>query len=458
MISSRFGALRLVRLGVPHSTRARAERRAPGGGFPGQPPGPARSIRRIRFIRTAEAPRLTTPQWIGQPGVEAAVILAIDDMRDSKRYEAFLRPVLDRLKQIDGRAPLSIMTCVAQPEDAQLQKWLGEGLSIEVHTLAHPCPLLQKGSLASAEQTVFGCLDLLDRIPGSRSVAFRMPCCDSMNSSSPRFYAEIFNGVSPGGNFLTISSSVMNIFTPGDPALPRELVLDANGASRFRKYFPAETNAMGQKDLGQFAGWIENHPYPYVVGKLCWEFPMIAPSDWDSFNIQGKANPALLADWKAGLDATVLKKGVFTMVFHPYGWSAPQQFVDLIRYASAKYGQRIKFLNFREAADRLNQESAPRPAPARGQRRGQRSPPARPEQRRFSRCRDRQREREGDPRLGPGAKRLERRRFSHPNYRRPKRNGPSFRRGAAERPGQRAGPGRFRHERLEFRRPGLGRG
>ena len=49
-----------------------------------------------------------------------------------------------------------------------------------------------------------------------------MPCCDSLNTPSPRFYAEIFNKVSPAGNFLTIDSSVFNILTPDDPRLPRD--------------------------------------------------------------------------------------------------------------------------------------------------------------------------------------------------------------------------------------------
>src|SRR5215831_7449962 len=55
-------------------------------------------------------PRLVTPQWVGEKGVEAVVILAIDDMRDPKPYETFLRPILGRLKKIDGRAPVSIMS------------------------------------------------------------------------------------------------------------------------------------------------------------------------------------------------------------------------------------------------------------------------------------------------------------------------------------------------------------
>ena len=67
-----------------------------------------------------ESPKLITPQWVGEKGVEAVVILAIDDMRDPARYEAFLRPVLQRLKKIDGRAPVSIMTNSVRPDDPQL--------------------------------------------------------------------------------------------------------------------------------------------------------------------------------------------------------------------------------------------------------------------------------------------------------------------------------------------------
>src|SRR5262245_37920766 len=54
--------------------------------------------------------RLTTPQWCGESGVEAVVVLGIDDMRGHEKWETYLRPILERLKQIDGRAALSIMT------------------------------------------------------------------------------------------------------------------------------------------------------------------------------------------------------------------------------------------------------------------------------------------------------------------------------------------------------------
>jgi hypothetical protein len=138
-------------------------------------------------------PKLITPQWVGEEGVECVVTLAIDDMRESAKYEAFLRPILDRLKQIDGRAPVSIMTNTVEPGDPHLQKWLKEGLSIEAHTIDHPCPLLSKGDFSAAKSTYDRCVDLMASIPGNKPVAYRMPCCDSRNTNSPRFYAEIFN-------------------------------------------------------------------------------------------------------------------------------------------------------------------------------------------------------------------------------------------------------------------------
>ena len=161
-------------------------------------------------------PKLITPQWVGEDGVEAVVILAIDDMKNPKGYEAFLRPILRRLQKIDGRAPVSIMTCAVDPADPQLQSWLKEGLSIECHTFDHPCPFF-KGGFDKAKETYDKCVDLMHAIPNTKPVAFRMPCCDSLNTPSPRFWAEIFNKTTAKGNFLTIDSSVFNVFTSDDP-------------------------------------------------------------------------------------------------------------------------------------------------------------------------------------------------------------------------------------------------
>ena len=295
------------------------------------------------YYVSKDFPRLITPQWVGENGVDAVVILAIDDMQKPEPYEKFLRPILDRLKQIDGKAHLSIMTRSIDPKHPQLQKWLEEGVSLETHTIDHPCPLLQAGDFAKAKSTYDRSVDLLSEVPNSHPVAFRMPCCDSKNTPSPRAFAEIIDQTTAKGNFIRIDSSVFNIFSANDPSLPRNLVIDADGRERLRKYLPFES----------FANTIEDYPYPYVIGKLCWQFPCAVPSDWESFHIQGNASPKLLEDWKAVLDATVLKQGVMTFVFHPYGWSSPQQHVDFINYATSKYGKHVKFLNFREALERL---------------------------------------------------------------------------------------------------------
>jgi putative membrane-bound dehydrogenase-like protein len=289
-------------------------------------------------------PKLITPQWVGEEGVECVVTLAIDDMRDSAKYEAFLRPILDRLKKIDGRAPVSIMSCRVDPKDPQLQAWLKEGLSIEVHTFDHPCPCLQDGGLKEAKETYDKCVDLMNEIPGNKPVAFRMPCCDSKNTPSPRFWAEVFNKTTAKGNFLQIDSSVFNIITSKDKDLPKEITTLPDGSERFRRYVP----------FANFVNTIEDYPYPYVIGGMCWEFPCVVPSDWSAQHVQKPNNPDTVRDWKLALDACVLKQGVFNLVFHPHGWIRSDQVVELIDHAVTKHGKKVKFLTFKECAERLN--------------------------------------------------------------------------------------------------------
>ncbi|MEN9573403.1 MAG: hypothetical protein RL514_1258 [Verrucomicrobiota bacterium] len=312
------------------------------------------------FYPHRDFPKLTTPQWVGEPGVEAVVILAIDDMRESKKYETFLRPILDRLKQMDGRAPVSIFANIVEPTDPQLQTWLKEGLSLEVHTLAHPCPLLQKGSFTNAWNTYHGGVDLLSKVPGNKPVAFRMPCCDSMNSPSPRFYAEIFNRTSPDGNFLQADSSVMCLLTDDFlkryGATPRPQTPDPIPSS-FRKYFPATTNAFTKKSLANFGTYIEDYPYPYVINRTCWEFPAMVPSDWEAFNAHGPTNAATVADWQLALDAVVRAQGVFTFIFHPHAWIRADQIIQFIDHAERTHGKKVKFLTFKEAVERLNKHA-----------------------------------------------------------------------------------------------------
>jgi putative membrane-bound dehydrogenase-like protein len=289
-------------------------------------------------------PKLITPQWVGEEGVDCVVTLAIDDMRDPAKYEAFLRPILDRLKKIDGRAPVSIMTCQVKPDDPQLQTWLKEGLSIECHTFDHPCPCLKESNLKTAKETYDKCVDLINQIPNNKPVAFRMPCCDSLNTPSPRFWAEVMNKTTPAGNFLQIDSSVFNIITKEDKELPKEITLLPSGEERFRRYIPFKN----------FVNTIEDYPYPYVIGRMCWEFPCVVPSDWSAQHVQKPNNPGTVRDLKLALDAVVLKKGVYNLVFHPHGWIRSEQIVELVDHAVTKHGKKVKFLTFKECAERLN--------------------------------------------------------------------------------------------------------
>ena len=275
--------------------------------------------------------KLTTPRWVGEEGVEAVAILSIDDMRDPAGYENYLRPIIDRLKAIDGRAPVSIFTCQVDPQDMRLQKWLAEGLSIEVHTIAHPCPLLGAGgSLADARATVHNCIDLLAGIPNSFPVVFRMPCCDSQNSLSPRFFSEIFSRPTAVGNLLKADSSVFTLLsTPGN---------------RLEKYVPK---------LRGFVNYIRDYPYPYVIGGNCWEFPSVIPSDWEAQDRHGPKNPETIEDLKAALDRVVEMQGLFTFVFHPHGWIGNDQVIDLINHAVKSHGRKLKFMTFPEVIARL---------------------------------------------------------------------------------------------------------
>jgi hypothetical protein len=296
------------------------------------------------YYAGAALPKLVTPQWVGEPGVEAIVTLGIDDMRDPEVYEAFLRPVLDRLKQIDGRAPVSIMTLGVDPSHPRLQQWLKEGVSLETHTADHPCPCLKGGDFAAAKSTYDRCVDEMSKVPGSRPVAFRFPCMDSQNTPSPRAYAEIFNRTTPGENFLQISTSVVNVPTAGDSQLPRETTIDSKGRPRFEKYLPFKS----------FVNKVENYPYPFVIGRLSWEFPCAVPDDWLGQNLHGVNNPETVEDLKAAIDAAVVKQGVANFVFHPHGWIRGEQLADVVDAAVRKHGARVKFFNFRECLEQLN--------------------------------------------------------------------------------------------------------
>ena len=292
-----------------------------------------------------DSAKLTTPQWVGDDGVEAVIVLANDDLRDLAHHEKYIRPIMQRLKELDAGSGVSLMANRIPADDPQLQAWLKEDVNVEAHTWDHPCPCLQGGDLAKAKATFDECVENVRKIPGGRAVGYRMPCCDSMNSVSPRFFTEIFNETTRGGDFLDVDSSVFQLITPDDPDLPRRLVSEDDGTERFRKYIPADRLMINL---------IENYPYPYVIGRLAWEIPCLMPSDWDAQHLNGKCSPKTVADLKKAVDATVIKRGIFSLCFHTHGWIANDQVIEVIDHAVAGHGRKIKFLNFHQVLQRLN--------------------------------------------------------------------------------------------------------
>jgi len=281
---------------------------------------------RSPFYVSASFPKLTTPMWFGEDGVDAAIILSIDDMRNPEKYRAYLEPILRRLQEVErGRSPLSIFTNTVDPAHPQLQRFLEMGVRFDVHTRTHPCPLLGSTLEKAIDETI-GCTGDLARIPGGEPAAFRMPCCDSINSASPRFFSEILPRRTADGKFLRADSSVAMFLEEKD-----------------RAYAP----------FPNYAATATGYPYPYVIGNVIWEFPIIVPTDWQAQHRRGPFHPDTVADMKASIDKIVEAKGVYTLCFHPHGWIRNDQIVELIDHAVAKYGRRVRFVHFHEALDRI---------------------------------------------------------------------------------------------------------
>jgi len=76
-------------------------------------------------------------------------------------------------------------------------------------------------------------------------------------------------------------------------------------------------------------------------------------SDWDAQQVNGKCSPTTLQDLQVAVDATVKKQGVFSLCFHPHGWIDNAQVVAMIDYALTRHAGKIRFLSFRDVADRL---------------------------------------------------------------------------------------------------------
>lgn len=289
-------------------------------------------------------PKLVTPQWVGEAGVDAVVLLGIDDLaNDSASFEAYLRPIATRLQRIDGQAPITLFCNQTATNDPQLKVWLSQGFGLEAHSIVHLCPILQNGSFDVASNNFHGSVDMVFGIPGNRPSTFRVPCSDGQSSASPRVFAELLRKKSALGHFMEADSSIVNFPTSADRDVSDELTLDGDGVPRFQKYRVSPSHATT----------IENYPFPFALGNRCWEFPISTPSDFQGWYQYGNASAVTATDWQAGLAISVRKQGLFTLLFHRKGWSTGAQILDLIDHADSTYGRRIRFLTFRQAVDRL---------------------------------------------------------------------------------------------------------
>jgi len=323
---------------------------------------------RSPYYPHGQFPRLTTPMWVGEEGVEAVILLTIDDMGGPSfqprwdvspaAFERFLVPLVERLNRIDGRAPIAIMTCQTPAGNPTLQQFLQAGMSLDCHTFTHRFPFLRSNeghgpdeALEFARADYLACLENLFEVPGNRPVAHRMPGCDAQNTVSPRFFTEVFPLRTAAGGFLTCDTSICTWFPSSDKRLPYAWRYDQDGRPRFDKF--VENIPQTQN----FVNAISNYPFPYVINGVLWELPVTIPCDSHGVHQHRPQNDKTADDWKRAVDICVQKQGLVNILFHTIGYIKNTQVTDVIDYADRTYGQRVKFLNCREIYDRLTRHA-----------------------------------------------------------------------------------------------------
>ena len=182
----------------------------------------------------AKFPKLITPQWVGEDGVEAVVILAIDDMRDPAKYEAYLRPILDRLQEDRRPGAGQHHDLLGQSEgSAAANVAQGRAVSLEVPHDRSSVPVLQE-RLREGQEHLRPLRRSDERDP--RQQAGRLPhaVLRFAEHAQPALLRRDLQQDDREGELPhRIDSSVFNVFTPDDPELPPDLVLDADGRERF---------------------------------------------------------------------------------------------------------------------------------------------------------------------------------------------------------------------------------
>ena len=306
---------------------------------------------------------LTTPQWVGEKGVDAVIALSIDDFALDKK-ELFVQPrlrlrasapvsvkfdlsnVFDKLKSVnDDGAAITIMGEFYNGPKGLLfdfiEQWIQDGASLgaHTHTLIH-----DPTSGWSNVVNIANCVASLMATESMKYGVMRLPGFDSTSISCEDGFQKYMLR-SPA----SVDSSVLNIL---------------KGVTRLGTTFTSDK-----------PDYIVDYPYPYLL-KSClanrlagvapfWEIPCTAPTDWQAWHAlretkafkrvtDAEKDQMLVDDWKNSLDRVVELKGLLNLTFHPHGWISSEQVSQFIDYAVETYGNRVKFLNFEQCASRLD--------------------------------------------------------------------------------------------------------
>ncbi len=246
-------------------------------------------------------PKLITPQWVGEAGIECVVLLGVEADGVLAEWEPVVRPIVERLKQINGRAPLSLFARDVEPGAQPLRAWLSDGVRVEVLL-----PAITERNVARWKARYDETIDRLTARLGTVPVACRIAGEIVTASPGPRFLGELFPLPTPGKNFL------------------RSVVVQSLSAT-------------------EPGGVASVEPFPRVAQRLCWVFPEVDQSAAGG-----------LSGWKQALDRSVQGRGVCPLVVRLPKGKSSAEVVEWIDYAAKTYGSRVLFLTVRDALERID--------------------------------------------------------------------------------------------------------
>ena len=192
--------------------------------------------------------------------------------------------------------------------EPHLQSWLAEGVSLECHTY--------DSSLSAFAGKRFrgpGDVRSLRRPDGEHSgqsaVAFRMPCCDSPTRPARGFSPNLQSHDVPGQLSVDRSLGVQPFHGRRSAVAPR------HGARRPR---PRDISPLlaGRPDVRESHRGlsVSVRHRPAVLGVSRRGAQRLDRAEADNRTAHRRSRLA------EGVDATVVKQGIFTLVFHPHNW------------------------------------------------------------------------------------------------------------------------------------------